>query len=132
MTFHVPELYRVRTGWYASTAADGNNGAFDLPPVEGYRRLAVIASDGGAWEHVSVHAYADAGRRQWTPSWREMCHLKDLFWDPEDVVVQYHPRQSDYVNCHEHCLHLWRPVGVELPTPDPILVGPRAEPRDAR
>jgi len=46
-----------------------------------------------------------------------------LFWDAEDVVIQYHPAKSEYVNVHDNCLHLWRPVGVELPTPPRELVG---------
>ena len=52
-----------------------------------------------------------------------MCFIKGLFWDEEDVVIQYHPAKSEYVNRHEKCLHLWRPVGVEMPTPQKELVG---------
>ena len=57
------------------------------------------------------------------PDWREMCFIKDLFWDVEDAVIQYHPEKSKYVNVHENCLHLWRLVGVEIPTPPKELVG---------
>jgi hypothetical protein len=52
-----------------------------------------------------------------------MCFIKDLFWDAEDVVIQYHPAKSEYVNMHENTLHLWRPVGKEIPTPPKELVG---------
>ena len=54
-----------------------------------------------------------------------MSYVKRLCWDAEDVVVQFHPRESEYVNCHPHVLHLWRPKHVEIPTPPSILVGPR-------
>lgn len=91
-------------------------------PVVNTRRLVIVASDGLGWEHVSVSVRD--GKRVRTPVWDEMAHVKDVFWDDEDVVVQFHPRRSEYVNCHENVLHLWRPVGIELPTPDPILVGP--------
>jgi len=125
--FHAPEANRIRGGVMGSDPGAGNNGAFALPPEEeslgaGQRvRLWVIASDGLGWEHVSVHAVE--GRRSRTPTWDEMCLVKDLFWDEEDVVMQLHPRRSEYRNCHEHTLHMWRPIGIEIPCPAPILVG---------
>lgn len=122
MSFHVPEQARVRQGEYGSTKTDGNNGAFMLAsPIPG-REIAIIASDGLGWEHVSVHCYQRRGKRQWTPTWEEMCWVKSLFWDSEDVVLQFHPRESEYVNLHPHTLHPWRPIGIEIPTPDQSLV----------
>ena len=69
------------------------------------------------WEHVSVSL------SHWTPNWREMCFIKDVFWDEEEVVMQYHSKKSASVHRHEPCLHLWRPVGQEIPTPLKELVG---------
>ena len=57
------------------------------------------------------------------PIWCERCFIKDVFCDAEDVVIQYYPAKSEYVNRHEMTLHLWRPVGVELPTPPKEFVG---------
>lgn len=152
--FHVPELARDTTHpVLASTSADGNNGAFDIESPEPGWRLKLICSDGSGaphieawqWEHVSVHAYRGGdveshihhsflegtrpyttGRplQQRTPSWKEMAYVKRLCWDAEDVVVQFHPRESEYVNCHPHVLHLWRPRCAVIPTPPPELVGP--------
>lgn len=73
------------------------------------------------WEHVSgtvVH-YVRGSKlpRHHTPTWYEMVGLRDLFWSPEDLVVQFHPPASDYVNNHPNVLHLWRPIGVNIPTP---------------
>jgi hypothetical protein len=96
-----------------SVAADGNNGCFLLP-----RALRVIASDGDGWEHVSV-SLIDR-----TPHWDEMCYVKNLFWDAEDCVVQYHPPASLYVNCHPYVLHMWRKVGSEFEVPPTYMVGP--------
>lgn len=129
MSFHVPELVRNTTHpQLASTVADGNNGAFDIESPEPGWRLAMIASDGMGWEHVSVHAYRSLARIQLrTPNWREMCYVKDLCWDVEDLVIQFHPRKSEYVNNHEQVLHLWRPTDREIPTPDPIQVGVLSE-----
>jgi hypothetical protein len=122
MTFQVPNKHRVRIGKFGSKDALGNNGAFLIPQRGGAMPLRVIASDEGmpggpAWEHVSV------SRPDRCPSWAEMCLVKDLFWSPEDTVVQYHPPKSDYVNNHPYCLHLWRPVGIELPRPPASMVG---------
>lgn len=123
--FHVPESARDRTHpLLGSTAAAGQNGAFHLTSPEPGWMLGVIASDGEGWEHVSVHAYRNSGQAKMrTPTWKEMCFVKDTFWDDDDVVVQYHPRRCDYVNLHPYTLHLWRPVGTELSTPSKELVG---------
>lgn len=81
----------------------------------------VIWSNGGGWDHVSVHPF----ERKRVPTWDEMCRLKDMFFDPEEVVVQYHPARSQYVNNLDNCLHLWKPQNVEMPTPPSIMVGYR-------
>lgn len=127
MTFEVPETRRLTRAnssiphALASTREDGNNGAFSL--VEGSTVFFCIASDGEGWEHVSVSA-RERGKSR-TPTWDEMCLIKRVFWGPNDTVIQYHPAETNYVNCHPHTLHLWRPVGVELPLPRPELVGPK-------
>lgn len=73
------------------------------------------------WEHVSVSLQPPGMIR--CPTWEEMCHVKSLFWEPEQAVVQIHPPESEYVNESRFCLHLWRPVGIELPRPPSICVG---------
>jgi len=52
-----------------------------------------------------------------------MSFVKSLFWDPEDVGLQYHPAQSEDMHVHDHCLHLWQPVGQEILIPPKELVG---------
>lgn len=81
------------------------------------KTYSVQASDGMGWEHVSV------AHRKITPSWDDMCIVKDVFYLPDEVVIQYHPARSEYVNNHAHCLHMWRPIECEIPTPPGILVG---------
>ena len=116
MSFHVPHQYRVRKGLLGTTDKHGNNGAFLVPTGDKFD-LQVIASDGLGWEHVSVSL---PGR---TPTWEEMCSIKSLFWDDEDAVMQLHPPQSSWVNNHAYCLHLWRPVGQDIPLPPDLMVG---------
>lgn len=73
----------------------------DLPT--GMRCSLVVGDNEDGWEHVSIVLSA---RR--LPTWEEMCYVKDLFWEEEEMVVQIHPKKSEYVNLTE-ALHLWRP-----------------------
>ena len=66
-------------------------------------KLAVIASCDNGWNHVSVSL------ENRTPTWDEMCFIKDLFFDAEELCIQMHPKRSQYVNKHRHCLHIWQP-----------------------
>lgn len=124
--FHVPEKFRMKEGPMASGPEIGNNGCFQWKARNGHDLFetyySAIASDGLGWEHVSL-AVMFMGKYR-LPTWSEMCALKNLFWGEEDCVMQYHPPKSKYVNCHPFVLHLWRPVGVDFPQPDPVLVGP--------
>ena len=94
------------------TSADGFAGWVVLPD-SGLSSL--IVSWGGGWEHTSV---APKGKK--VPTWRDMCWLKRLIWKEDEVVMQLHPAESNHVNIKNNCLHLWRPLNAEIPTP-PIL-----------
>lgn len=120
--FHAPNQYRIRTGPLASCDDCGNNGAFALPPIIADRRILTIASDGMEWEHVSVHVELNTGKTR-MPAWDEMCRVKEVFWDPEDTVMQLHPPKSQWINNHRTTLHLWRPLKAEMPLPPGITVG---------
>jgi hypothetical protein len=112
---------RIRHGDYGTTERDGLMGAFQIIGPTGVP-LRILSSGTGevaeGWEHVSVST------RDRIPNWEEMSFVKELFWRDEEWVVQYHPARSHYVNFHPHCLHLWRPIEAELPTPPSIFVGP--------
>lgn len=79
--------------------------------------LRVIASWGMGWDHVSVSLPNRC------PSWDEMSWIKSLFFEPTECVMQLHVPDAEHINNHPFCLHLWRPQGVEIPTPPSILVG---------
>jgi hypothetical protein len=119
--FSVPEDYRLRSGTLGSSKLDGNNGAFVVKSRFRDALLIVIASDGFGWEHVSVHVETPDGASH-IPTWDEMCQVKDLFWNRDACVVQYHPPRAAYINKHSETLHLWRPVHVEMPRPWEYLV----------
>lgn len=121
MSLHVPEEFRVTRGALGSTPEYGNNGLFIVHLKQAGGRpalyLNVIVSDGDGWDHVSVSLPHRC------PTWDEMCQIKDLCWDPEDCVIQYHPPRSAYVNNHPYCLHLWRNQTVDIIRPPAIMVG---------
>ena len=120
--FHVPNTHRVKDDpLLGSTDKDGNNGLFLFYfPMYVMR---CIASDGCGWEHVSVSL-----SEKRCPTWEEMCFVKRTFWDAEDAVMQLHPPDSQYVDFHPYCLHLWRPIHARIPLPDARLLGPRRNP----
>lgn len=90
-----PEKYR------ASSPLDKNLNCFIIP-FEG-RELRVIASDWGNWQHVSVSL------KNRCPNWREMCFIKNLFWNEDEECIQFHPKKKEYVNLMQRCLHIWKP-----------------------
>lgn len=118
----VPEQYRYRSDdKFGTTENDGNNGLFLVP--YGSDLLQCIVSDGLGWEHVSVCCRTKNRAKYSIPNWEQMCYIKELFWDDEDVVIQFHPKKSEYVNNHNFVLHLWRSLDKEVPNPPSILVG---------
>lgn len=118
------ERYRNTTHSLLSTEKGSRFGMFIIPYRN--RELAVVVAPDlyisgkkNEWEHVSVSLPNRC------PNWEEMSFIKDLFFDEEDTVVQYHPKKSQHVNIHPYCLHLWGWNGGEFPCPPSILVGPR-------
>lgn len=109
--------HRVRQGQFRSDDSYGFTGFFYF--ILFGAKIKVIASDGEGWKHVSV----SIEKSMQPPNWKMMCAVKDLFWDDEDVVVQYHPKKSEYINNHAGCLHLWQPLNQSIPTPPKIFVG---------
>ncbi|AVX04281.1 hypothetical protein MXMO3_01756 [Maritalea myrionectae] len=87
-------------------------------PIDG-GQLFVIVSTGGGWEHVSV------SRKNRCPNWPEMSHIKNLFFEPDEVAMQIHVAESDHVNFHANCLHLWKPMNADIPLPPSEMVGPK-------
>ena len=62
------------------------------------------------WEYVSVSPKHKFN----VPTWNDMCVLKDVFFGDEEEVYQIHPPKSQYVNLVDNCLHLWKPIGIDL------------------
>lgn len=116
------ERWRVHTGEFASPRG-ATHGAFVVHSTR--PSLMVLASDGSdwpfgglVWEHVSVST------RVRTPTWDEMELVRSWCWRDDELVLQFSVPREQHVNFDEHCLHLWRPIGVEIPLPPAATIGP--------
>lgn len=96
---------------------DGGNGLVSMPLWKG----SVIWSNGAGWEHVSVSPES----KRITPSWDDMCRIKDMFFYEAEAVIQIHPPKAEYVNNMPNCLHLWRCTYKDMVLPPSVLVGVR-------
>ena len=88
------------------TDAEVHTGNIDLPHF--HESVVFGYNESGIMEHVSVSPW----NRNRTPTWKDMCTIKDIFFYPEEMVVQIHPAESRYlhgVNGLTNVLHLWRP-----------------------
>lgn len=72
--------------------ADGGCGMLYLNGTKA-KPASVVFSWGGGWEHVSV-SYKNR-----VPTWDEMCKIKDMFWNDDECVVQYHPPEIRICEC---------------------------------
>ena len=103
------EPYRVKHPDFGD-AGDPENGWFQI------MEFSVCVSSGKGWDHVSV------SRPDRVPTWNEMESLRLMFFGPDSTVMQLHVPRTDHINVHPHCLHLWRPQGIDIPVPPPGLV----------
>jgi hypothetical protein len=115
--------YRERHPTLGKSEPDTLYGYF-VVPNNGGPALRVISSGAkgddpeNRWEHVSVSL------QDRCPTWEEMCKIKALFWEPYETVLQFHPSEIHYVNCHQYCLHLWKKCGENHELPPAWMIGP--------
>lgn len=120
------EKHRLTTGPMKSDSSYGMNGFFMLS-LKG-QTLAVMVSDGVDWKKGGMTGepweHASVSLMHRCPSWNEMCYVLGLFWNDDETVIQIHPPKEHYVNVHPNCLHLWKPVGIEIPLPPRSTLAP--------
>lgn len=114
------DAFRLRDVERASYGCEGDDtcGVFSIRDIKLKNVLRVIASSDMGWDHVSVSLPHRC------PTWDEMEHVKRLFFRDDEWAFQLHAPQADHINCHPHCLHIWRPHDQEIPTPHPLMVAP--------
>jgi hypothetical protein len=107
---------------------DERQGAFVIPFKSVLLR--VVASDATDWDKVGYplpkweHVSVSLGHR--TPTWEELEFIRLLWWRDDETVIQLHVPVKNHINFHPYCLHLWKPIGVEIPLPPTSTVGPES------
>jgi len=103
------EKLRVDHPFYEEQTPGSIEGCFMIPYAR--ENLVVICGCGESWDHVSVSL------RHRCPTWDEMSFVKNLFFEPDEIAIQFHPPEKDYINVGKTVLHIWRPWNqkIELP-----------------
>lgn len=77
------------------------------------------------WDHIAIHVRAwDKARKSLAraPSPSETAWLKDLFFEPQEPVLQFHLARNHPLHAQAFVVHLWRPTIGEITLPPPELV----------
>jgi hypothetical protein len=120
------EPFRIQIPNYIVTKHGDDYGAFLIKYKHRHNLRCLVGSgkialkdlgDKYAWDHVSVSL------EDRCPTWNEMAYIKNIFFSPEETVIQFHPHMSEYINCHPFTLHLWCPLLVKIPLPPKEMVG---------
>ena len=101
---HQIDQYRKRHPSLGDSPKGENYGYFEVP----FKRHILRVVSVSLWNRC--------------PTWEEMCHIKSLWFTDDEIIIQYHPAKSDYVNVHPHCLHLWKPQNETIPTPPTWMI----------
>lgn len=80
--------------------------------------LRIIAGSGVGWDHISVST------ENRCPTWEEMEYVARLFFKTDEIAMQLHVPEKDYINNHPFVLHWWRPISKlkKIPLPPKSLV----------
>lgn len=93
---------------------DKSAGCF-VVPCDGVE-LAVMASTGKGWDHLSISV------KDRCPTWGEMEHVRKLFSKSHEIYFQVGVPAKDHINNHPYCLHWWRRQNREIQLPPSIMV----------
>lgn len=91
-------------------------GKFIIPFENG--TFEVTASNYMGWDHISIVVITKNGMARIAAS-EEIERLKKMFFGDE-VTIEVHPKKKDYINIDEVMLHVWRPLGKDLPLPPAV------------
>lgn len=116
--FIVKKWEEIKTSRYITDIidVDTDGGCCALKLFPKSKIIAVVFSWGGDWDHISA-SYSNR-----CLTWEEICVIKDIFFNEDETVIQYHPAKANYINNHPFTLHLWRPQNQEIPMPPKWMV----------
>ena len=110
---HALDKHRVLSPFHHSWG-DETCGAFLFNRKN--QELRVLASQDDDWDHVSVSL------KNRCPNWEEMDYIKRLFFEDNELCVQFHVPVDRHISLHPFCLHLWRNKKIDYPLPPAIYV----------
>ena len=63
----------------------------------------------GCWmEHIAMSHWNRKTKK--VPTWEEILAVKREFFGPEEECIQFIPKESEYVNIKEDCMHIFHPL----------------------
>ena len=65
-------------------------------------------------ENNNKYLHVSVSREDRLPSWADMKTAKSIFIGFEKEAFHMLPKESEYVNCHKNCLHLWHDLSEKL------------------
>lgn len=82
------------------------------------------------WERVDAQLWKIVSntKRQSRPAdrcltWKEQCYIKNFFWGPQEVILQFFPAMTDYIGTdeEEYAVHLWNPLKGQCEVPQAMV-----------
>ena len=77
---NIEELMKNSNIDIKSLGPDGGNGTVSVNGI----KCSLVFSWGGGWDHVSIAPF----NHKITPSWEDMCKLKNMFFKADEAVIQ--------------------------------------------
>ena len=97
----LPRLVRLADGRKLRAASPMSGGLGYL----GEDGLTVVASYDATPHGLLLHV--STSYRDRMPSWADLALIRAAFFPADKDVIQVLPKQGEYVNIHQHCLHLF-------------------------
>jgi hypothetical protein len=107
-------LRYVHPSWHESEAL-GNGGVY--LSTSGLRVIAEVEFVRNELQEYSLWLHVSFSRRDRVPSYEELTHVKRVFVGDDLKAIMVLPAKAEHYNHHEHCLHLYAPLGRD-PLPD--------------
>jgi hypothetical protein len=121
--------FRIKEGPLASTDELGQNGAFIIGFKDDTALLVTVATRAG-WEHVCVSKRRKRMLQKpedVEPDNGDMATVKDIFFKPEETVVEYFPHRESCLHPAPGTRHLWKHNLRDFPMPEVERKKPKQE-----
>lgn len=126
--------YRVTEGEGATNDADGLNGNFTFKLKDAIVQVSFAGDEIPGWEHAVavcfdkpsssiISRFTSKEPEPRCPTNEEIMHIKRLFFDDDEAVVEIIPAKGNQTPWHPIARHLWHRTFSEFPMPLKTEVG---------